>query len=474
MTDSNLAAGILIVGGVIVLGWFVWLVLNRFWRRKSAVEERRTPPGALPQGAAPLALERVVWRYDHFARGKRLTLLLVGTYGVREGARIIDHFDRAGRVEDIGVVCVIELSEAQRGKFIAALPPQLARRTVFCGSTLLPGGLQGSPIEESESPELAQYWQADVAATVEEACRLIRGTEVAVFDEAGPAPQPGYDPAVILTVASAGGHLALGIFASGLLHDNFRLAHCYVVTNLSSDDQMRSEFPNGLVRYHDAGFVHWYMVSDDKRHPVANDFAVATFFAGVWVAPHVSDLSDDPWNTLVWLYARGFGGVVVPRFWGRMLPIQVSRSGRLFTFEEAAIRACIEGIAAIEAEDTKAAALPTPAPKTRRYVLITLPIFPECLPPIRDRVEEALTAKGWFAEDANRKLLWAVTAEVVTPGIRNMRMSVVAMEAAINGREHLTDLALGQLAPQLGLPSGNGSTTNGVGSARRRAGQQSK
>ncbi|TAK36766.1 MAG: hypothetical protein EPO21_01520 [Chloroflexota bacterium] len=417
---------------------------THFFQRKSNRDAQ------LPPGASALATNDLNWeillpdgraiRSQRQSKG-RLTLVLVGTYGVRQGLRLIRAFQRGGRLEDIGVVIVVELDERERALFSAKLHPALKRRTVFCPSTVLPGGLQNRTVEEVEAPNLRQYWQPAVANTVEDGCRLIRSTEHTVSDPGESFPQQGYDPAVILVVASPGGHTAVGIFASRLLQTNFPLASTYVVT-VVPDDHLRAEFARGIERYCQAGFVRWFLVTDNQRSLLANDYSVGILPASLWVAPLLADAADEPWNVLVRLYPRGSNGVIVPRYWGRMLPVHRTRANppRLFTFREAAYRAVLEGLEAIEAEETKGIHLRTPAQETARYVVITLPLEPHALLEVKDLVDEALRAKGWFEVDRFRHLVWATLAEPVDSGVTSVPMSVVMVEAAIDGVSDLKTL----------------------------------
>ena len=471
-------AAVVVAAGLLILLVVAW---KRYLDRKAAADR------LLPQGAAPLAAGGLVWNRVR-SRG-RLTLVLVGTYGVNQGWRIIDTFVRAGCVDDVGAIVVLELDERQRTKFLvdlAAVAPRLVARTTSCRSTLLPGGLQNAAVEQVGAPEVRQYWQPAIADTIEEACRFIRGTEYRVLGPASWAgsagatqqtQQQGYDPAVVLVVASPGGHTELGVFAGQELQRNFPLARIYVITVLAADGQMRREFPKGLARYEQKGFARWYLVSDNRRHAVENDYAVAAFPAGIWVAALLADTQDEPWNVLVRLFPRGRGGVIVPRLWARMLPALRTRSKPpvFFTFEDAIIRAVLEGIDAIEAEDTKAIALPTPAPDTSRYVLVTVPLVPDDLVAVKDKVEEALRARGWFAADGNRHLVWATVAEHLTADTTSVRMSVVMVEAAVDGLAELAALAEGEalaaprvpaaLPPAADVGSGGTNGRNGVAPA---------
>jgi len=435
------------------------LHLPDVWRRLTA-----TRPIPLPSGAAGLALPETVPSLST-ANGKgRLTLLLVGTYGVRLGARVIDHYRRTGCLDAIGAVIAIEFSADQRAAFLAQLPAAIAKRVEFCASSLLIGGLHGAAVETVEAPRLAKYWKQAVAETIENGCRLIRGTEQLVYDPTSPRLPHGYDPSVILVLASPGGHLGIGIYASRLLQANFPEAKSYIVSVLSDNEQLRAQFPAGLARYEAAQFVRWYQMTDDLGNSVLNDWGVATWWAGIWAVPHHNDLSDDPENILRWL-GTDHSGVVVPRIWSRMLPVQHTAEPipQYFTFAEACVRAVFDGLAAIEHDETKAIPLPTPEPKTRRYVLISLPLEARFLRQVKDTVEASLAATDFFQADRNRKLLWTSTAEPLTPGSRSVRMAVVGMEAAINGVENLEALALGlPVTAPAELPAPHTPTRNGT------------
>src|SRR5438309_92086 len=81
--------------------------------RRSRGQPPRTPtdvtqsaPRSLPEGASGLAVDALSWAPRRDVG--RLTLVLVGTYGVRVGLRIIERFWRAGRLDDIGAVFVAE------------------------------------------------------------------------------------------------------------------------------------------------------------------------------------------------------------------------------------------------------------------------------------------------------------------------------------------------------------------------------
>jgi hypothetical protein len=453
----------LLLGAALILFAIGGVVL--FFRLRRPAHPAPTPlPLPLPPGATALSLPGAIRSLTTTDGRGRLTLLLVGTYGVRVGGRVIDHYRRTGCLDAIGAVIAIEFSADQRAAFLAQLPSVLAARTEFCESTLLVGGLHGASVDEVEAPRLAKYWKQAVDVTIENGCRLIRGTEQLVYDPTTPRLPHGYDPSVILVIASPGGHLAIGIYASHLLQTNFPEAKTYITSVLSDNEQLRAQFPEGLARYEAAQFVRWYLMTDDLCNPVLNDWAVATWWAGIWAVPAHNDLSDDPENVLRWL-GTDRSGVVVPRLWSRMLPVQhtAEEQPQYFTFAEACVRAVFDGLAAIEHEQTKAIPLPTAEPKTRRYVLISLPLVDSFLRQVKDTVEASLAATGYFAADRNRKLLWTSTAEPLTPATGSVRMAVVAMEAACNGVENLAALALGQplVVPQ-SLPASATGHRNGT------------
>jgi hypothetical protein len=407
---------------------------------------RRRTEYPLPEGAAPLAADHLVWH--HVRAQGRLTLVLVGTYGVNQGWRLVEQFVRAGCSVDIGAIVVLELDERQRTRFLgdlAALAPELLGRTTVCRSSLLPAGLQNSPYEEVNSPYLRCYWQPPIAAALDEACLLIRGTDQVVYDPA-PAREPyqqGFDPATILLVASPGGHTAVGVFAGEVLRKNFPLAPIYAMTVVPADGQMREEFSTGLDHYQRAGFVSFFLVSDNQRADIqANDRAAAIALAGLWVAPLLADAADEPWNLLRRLYPRKDGGVVTSRQWARTLPVRRTPgpTPRYFTFEDAVIRAVLDGLAGIEAEETKGVLLPTPAPQTSRYVVIAAPLEATALVRVRDKVEAALHHTGWFGADHLRHLVWAAVAETLTLTTTGAQLSVVMLEAAVDGPKTLRTL----------------------------------
>jgi hypothetical protein len=434
---------------LVVLVAVVW-----WWDTAREAARRRLPPGGA--GLATGAPSWVRRTQDGAARSEgRLTLVLVGTYGVNQGRRLLDHFARAGCAEDVGAVVVLELDERPRTQFLAdlrRLAPVLVPRTVVCPSTLLPGGLQNAPVEAAEGPALRQYWQPAVSETLDEACRRIRGTEHRVHDaRSGSAPQQGYDPAVVLILASPGGHAAVGVYAGRRLRREFPEAGVYAVTVLPADEQLRAAVPAGLERYRAADVARWFLVSDNRRAQLANDYAAAAVPAGLWAAPFLADAQDEPWNVLVRLAPQGGGAVLVPRVWGGTLPVRrtPSRRPRYFTFEDAAVRAVLRGVDAVEAEDARALLLPAPAPRASRYVLVTLPLEPAALLRVKDRVEEALRMSGWFAEDGNRHLLWAPTSERLTADAADVPVSVVAIEAAVDGLEGLRALVEPAAVPDL-------------------------
>jgi hypothetical protein len=425
---------LLAAGALVALAAVVWWV----WGAARDASRRRVPAGAAELATAPPTWARRAAGGAARSEG-RLTLVLVGTYGVNQGRRLLDHFARAGCAEDVGAVVVLELDERPRTQFLAdlrRLAPVLVPRTVDCPSTLLPGGLQNAPVEAAEGPVLRQYWQPAVSETLDEACRRIRGTEHRVHDAGrGAAPQQGYDPAVVLILASPGGHTAVGVDAGQRLRREFPEAGVYAVTVLPADEQLRAAVPAGLETYRAADVARWLLVTDNRRAQLANDHAAPAFPAGLWAAPFLADAQDEPWNVLVRLAPRGGGAVLVPRVWSGTLPVRRTRSRRprFFTFEDAAVRAVLRGVAAVAEEDARALLLRTPAPGTSRYVLVTLPLEAAALLRVKDRTEEALRMSGWFAADGNRHLVWAPTSERLAAGAADVPLSVVAVEAAAGG-----------------------------------------
>ena len=442
MLIAAVAAGIVIIGIVIgVLIWWQWSRKPRAPEPVPVVEE----DWSVPAGALALAQpDNPSWSGSQKPTlVGRLTLVLVGTYGVREGEKIIDAFDRAGCCDAIGGVIVIELDEERRKGFERNIPASMLNRVKACTTTQLPGGLQSKTVEEVESAEWKQFWGPPVRQTVSEAAVFIRRGVQSEVTPGQALERPGNDPAVILVVASPGGHTALGIYASQLLQAEFPQAENYVVTLLSEKDFLRAEFPEGIDRYQNANFVRWYMVTDNlKGDPLHHDTAVARFLAGTWVSTMLSDTVDSPWNTLVGLHPRSKGGVIAPRFWSRTLPVLRStrRPYRYYTFEDAVIKGVLEGVLAIEKEETKAIELATPAANTNRYVVVTLPIVADFLLDVKDKVTESLNEIGWFAKDRQRHLIWAVTTEAVSTDA-GAEMTVVMAEAAVDGIERVKALA---------------------------------
>lgn len=443
------------------------------YRERSRRQELKD--GRLPPGAAELAANGL-YLPESYSKG-RLTVASSGTYGLGKLEKIIEAYSRANCLDDIGAVIVNEFDERQRTRFEQTLArnwPRLYSRSVFNRSILLPGGLQGRSVEEVESKEIRAYWQPRVNETLEWGCQLIRGTERSIYDGTS-LGQPGHDPAVILLLASPGGHAALGPYIGARLQDEFPLASTYVITICSDKDDRRKEFPNVLERYQRAGFARFLCAGDNRRNPLAFDYAVSTFLASSWVAPLMADRADEGWNTLADLHPRGRNGVVVPRLWIRMIPVKHTRSKQpcFFTFEEAAIRAAMDGISAVDREDQKAIQLATPKPDTSRYVVVTLPVQPDALIRVKDQVEEMLTAAGWFEHDYNRRLIWAPTSEAMTTATDSVRMSVVMMEAAIDGIEGLKRLAVPGLPSVVaGAPSSNGRSGSKPRSMTGRATRQ--
>lgn len=429
------AVGLVVIVASGVLVW--WGTHKRAQRRAQAEEELSR---LLPEAAAEIA-GNLHW--DDPNKVKRLALVLIGTYGVREGEKIIESFRLAGCVDYIGGVIAVDLDESRWRDFYDRIPESLQARTIMCESTLLPGGLQGRTIEQVEELKVAQLWKRPARVAVERGALLIRRTEFGEYTPGAGIQQQGYDPAVTLVIASPGGHTAVGLYVTDLIHREFPYSSVYLVTLLSEQGFMRGQFPKGLTRYRTANYVKWFLVTDNRLEREANDRAVSDFFTAIWSNPQTDSGVDSPWNVLNALNPDGFNGVVVPRFWSRLLPVLHTRSRqpRFYTYRDAVTRAVLDGLDEIEKDDAKCIRLSTPRPDVSRYVVVTAPLEPSFLDQTKREVEAHLRERGWFEADPHRKLIWATTSVPMSIETKGTPLTITMVEAAIDGHSELEALA---------------------------------
>jgi hypothetical protein len=426
------------IGGLSMFG------LRKYFQRRQ-IQENQLPQGTYELSSTGLHLP--VYR----SRG-RTTLVLVGTGGLGIGAPIIDGFNRVGCLPDLGVVVVNEFDERRRITFesrLAALYPSLYQRTVFNRSTMLPGGFQGRSFDEIQSKALRGWWLPQVMETLERADKLIRGTEKTQYTDLA-TTQQGYDPAVILLVSSPGPHAAISIVVGTFLKEQFPLANIYVVTVLSQTSATRKEFPKFLTKLQEAQFAKHIVVGDNRVSTLAFNHAMANFYPSLWIAPLVSDSADEGHNLLHYLHTDKTLGVIVPRTYIRTIPVKHTsgKRPRFFTFQDAAIKAAMEGIQSVEAEKCKIVNLQTPREDTAKYVVVTMPIRIDHLTVIKDKVEEMLQAQGYAEQDPDRHLIWAPTTDYMGLDTDSTRVTVVKVEAAIDGLDGLSGLSQGGIKPK--------------------------
>src|SRR5205823_1236785 len=118
---------------------------------------------------------------------------------------------------------------------VRSIPAVFASRLVVCPFANLPVGFENSSYDDVEGNP--KYWHVDVSEYANRACSV--------------ADRAGHRPAILIIVASPGGHAALALAINRVFRSRLRLT-TYVITTVPDDPQMRkAEFPKLMRKLRD-------------------------------------------------------------------------------------------------------------------------------------------------------------------------------------------------------------------------------
>ncbi|HLZ25573.1 MAG TPA: hypothetical protein VKQ30_25900 [Ktedonobacterales bacterium] len=403
-------------------------------RREADAEATPIPPRHLPEGLTSGG-SRTAFAYEPERDTGRLTLVGVGTHGVKLAARTLLAFRNAGRLSAIGVAAVADLSQRERNRFARFVPavPEIAARLELSPTTLFPDGLLGRSVAQADQPAVRMLWGAEFDRWLADTMRLIRGTERPCFDTSDPLLAP-YDSSHVELLASSGGHWRPSVYTAEVLHTELPLAMLTVTNIIPANPQLRAQFLDGLRALCELACVHLIRLVDERNGQALCDRANATWLAGLYNA------DADPVNTLRWLGTDDPNTIVVPTVWTRELPFRPSCDGAYpaLTFRETVVRAIRDGMEAVFAGKTKLVDLPTRKANTQRVILLHLPLTSEFLLSIKEQVAPMLAASRWY--DADTTILWSNTSVPHDDGVLGGPMTIVVLEAARNGIDDVAAL----------------------------------
>jgi len=399
-------------------------------------EPPHDPIVTVPEGLTRVAARRIPRSRKHQTR--RLTILAAGSYGTSLLKQLVHAYDLAELLDVIGVVLVVTFDQGEQADLAAFLRdyPELAARVEFCDSTLLPLGLHGLSVHEALAPRLRGIWQTEVARTLTAALPVIRGTEHPTFDLSDPLQAP-YDPALVLVLASPGGHLATVLFAADLLHRLCPEARYFLVSELSVHTQLRQQFAEGFTAASALGFVQLTMLFDERKGRAACDRACVDAWTGI--------LADDQAVNLLRRLGHGQpGGVIVPRVWTVRLPAKpaLHDPDQWFTFRESLVRGVLAGAEAVLRPESKLIDLATRRAGTERVLIVKLPLAGADLRRFQVEVTPMLERGGLLDHDTS--VAWLSTRVPLGPGTREFELSVTALEGAVDGYATTLSLAAGR------------------------------
>ncbi|HEX8597034.1 MAG TPA: hypothetical protein VF952_00775 [Chloroflexia bacterium] len=364
-----------------------------------------------------------------------IAMLAVGTLGARELARVLRSMMHAGVGDRVGSILVVEFDEVERQMCVRAIPEPFLDRVIECGCALLPGGINGEPIERALQSQ--PLWGSNVAAaTAHWLSQLQRESK----------------PGLLLTFLSPGGMAATGLPVLQAFNKRYPRNPIYAVTILDHKQVVRQRFPTFRRYYTQSGLIRGMIVLDNRRQSERHDVGIAALCAGLTNSAWVGKLPLQPQNALGYTFpSENPGGLATISTWAETLPVyHLPAWGPLpelwYTtadlVKEKIIRATQELLENLELQS-----LPLPAAKNERLrsIYVIAPIIPD--PDLRDIAQWAEQAlEKWIAENAPGVLVHFASVSLPLNAVsQEIPLIVVALQPVEDDGTQIDQLAFGTL-----------------------------
>ena len=327
----------------------------------------------------------------------------------------------------------MELNDVSRKEVQQGFP---LRRAYFEGSPLITSGLANRSMDEVDQPALRIGWVYNVRRGVEQFCMTVRRLP----------NKPAFDPTIVVTTISTGGHLLLGLETAQALKQQFTRADFYAVTIVDEKLLQQQELIKALTtKQPNPPTFRFWLITDNRKDQDTNDTAVAMFFATVTQAHRVS-AAEDTYNLLRSLYPLGDGkGIGVLHYWEQLVAVHRTPLPPFdyYIWEIAAVRAIVDGITVVRDKTIyQTIDLRTPLPNTRRIIIVNIALRHPYLEQLENQIRARLQADNWFTADPYRVLIFSSLGERLHMFSKWITVSVMLVEMAEFGIDALELVAL--------------------------------